>query len=147
MSYLRQIMRRLHDRSAADPPEGPGEPARLEEHLEAYAARLRDCSDAMLDYEAAWLERHIETLELCARQPAMLASVGGAVRVERLLQESRRFRQLLEQCRQERGLAEARPRAAVVATEHAWELSDPSLRRAWGFGADPPTDHPGERCA
>lgn len=140
MSYLRLIMQRLHDRSSVEPADHPGESSLLEGHLELYDARLRGCSDAMLEYEVAWLDQHIETLELCSRQPAMLASAGGPQRVGRLLEESRRFRQLLEQCRRSRGLAEAVTRAAVVATEHAWELTDPSLRRAWGFPAAPPTD-------
>jgi hypothetical protein len=142
MSYLRQIMQRLHDRSAAEPPAAPAESARIEQHLELYAARLEACSDAMLDYEAAWLEQHIETLELCGSQPLMLASAGGSQRVERLLQESQRFRRLLELCRRSRGLAPVGSRAAVVATEHAWELSDPSLRRAWGFPAGPGGEPP-----
>lgn len=138
MSYLRQIMQRLHDRSTAPAPaDRSGDPAVLEEHLKLYAARLADCSDAMLHYEGAWLEQHIETLELCARQPTMLASAGGVERVERLLQESLRFRQLLERCREGRGMTDRGARAAVVASEHAWELSDPGLRRAWGFPADP----------
>ncbi|WP_216900031.1 hypothetical protein [Synechococcus sp. CCY 9618] len=143
MSYLRQIMQRLHDRSSAEPAVDGGGPTRLEEHLALYAIRLQGCSDAMLDYEAAWLEQHIETLELCSHQPAMVAGAGGSQRVERLLQESHRFRQLLDQCRDARGLAQAGAVAAVVATEHAWELSDPALRQAWGFpdtaAAEPPT--------
>ena len=139
MSYLRQIMQRLHDRSTATPQGESGEaPARLEEHLELYGARLQACSDAMLQYEAAWLELHIETLELCGSQPTMLASAGGGERVEALLQESLCFRQRLELCRQQRGLEGAGVRAAVVASEHAWELTDPALRRAWGFPAEPP---------
>ena len=138
MSYLRQIMQRLHDRSTAPAPvDRSGDLAVLEEHLTLYAARLEGCTDAMLRYEDAWLEQHIETLELCARQPTMLASAGGAERVERLLQESLRFRQLLESARAARGLTGEGVRAAVVASEHAWELSDPGLRRAWGFPADP----------
>ena len=140
MSYLRQIMQRLHDRSTAPAPVERGDVSgRLEAHLELYAASLEGCSDAMLAYETAWLEQHIDSLELCARQPTMLASAGGAERVERLLQESLRFRHLLERCRHARGLVGEGVRAAVVASEHAWELSDAGLRRAWGFPADPPT--------
>jgi hypothetical protein len=139
MSYLRQIMRRLHDRTTPLPTAERGESqGRLEEHLALYGARLEACSDAMLQYEAAWLEQHIETLQLCGSQPTMLASAGGAQRVEALLQESLCFRQRLELCRQQRGLEGAGVRAAVVASEHAWELTDPALRRAWGFPADPP---------
>ena len=57
--------------------------------------------------------------------------------MERLLQESLLFRQLLASARAARGLTGEGVRAAVVASEHAWELSDPGLRRAWGFPADP----------
>ncbi len=138
MSYLRQIMQRLRDRSAPPPRDERGDAALLEEHLSLYGARLDACSDAMLDYEEAWLEQHIETLELCAREPAMAAGAGGAHHVERLLEESRRFSRLLHQCRQARGLGGRTVTAAVVASEHAWELSDPGLRRAWGFPAAPP---------
>ncbi|MCT0206607.1 hypothetical protein [Synechococcus sp. CS-1332] len=140
MSYLRQIMQRLHDRSTPLPMAERGEAqGRLDEHLALYGARLESCSDAMLQYEAAWLEQHIETLELCGSQPTMLASAGGAERVQALLQESLRFRERLELCRGQRGLEGDGVRAAVVASEHAWELSDPALRRAWGFPTDPPT--------
>lgn len=140
MSYLRQIMQRLHDRSTPLPTAERGEaPARLEEHLELYGARLEACSDAMLLYEAAWLEQHIETLELCGSQPTMLASAGGAERVQALLQESLCFRQRLDLCRRQRGLEGDGVRAAVVASEHAWELTDSALRRAWGFPEEPPT--------
>jgi hypothetical protein len=139
MSYLRQIMQRLRDRSDPPPRDDRGDAALLEEHLSLYGAQLQACSDAMLDYEEAWLEQHIDTLELCAREPAMQAGAGGAQRVERLLEESRRFRQLLNQSRRERGLGRRGVHAAVVASEHAWELSDPGLRRAWGFPAAPPS--------
>jgi hypothetical protein len=139
MSYLREIMQRLRDRSAPAPRDDRGDPGLLEEHLRLYGARLEACSDAMLDYEAAWLEQHIETLELCGREPAMAAGAGGAQRVERLLEESRRFHGLLDACRRDRGLGERGVHAAVVASEHAWELSDPGLRRAWGFPAAPPS--------
>ena len=140
MSYLRQIMQRLHDLSTPLPAAERGEaPGRLEEHLALYGARLEACSDAMLQYEAAWLQQHIETLELCGRQPTMLASAGGAERVEALLQESLCFRQRLDLCRRQRGVVGGGGRAAVVASEHAWELSDPALRQAWGFPTDPPT--------
>ncbi len=140
MSYLRQIMQRLHDRSTPLPTAERGESqGRLEEHLALYGARLEACSDAMLLYEAAWLDQHIETLELCGSQPTMLASAGGGERVEALLQESLCFRQRLELCRRQRGLGGDGVRAAVVPNEHAWELTDPALRRAWGFPVEPPS--------
>ena len=140
MSYLRQIMQRLHDRSTPLPTAERGESqGRLEEHLALYGARLEACSDAMLLYEAAWLDQHIETLELCGSQPTMVASAGGPERVDALLQESLYFRQRLELCRRQRGLPQDGVRAAVVASEHAWELTDPALRRAWGFPVEPPS--------
>ncbi|KEF42225.1 MAG: hypothetical protein ER33_06800 [Cyanobium sp. CACIAM 14] len=137
MSYLRQIMERLRDRSPSPPQDRRSDDALLEEHLRLYGSQLEACSDAMLDYEAAWLEQHIETLELCAREPTMQAGAGGAQHVEQLLEESRRFRRLLNRHRHERGLGYRAVHATVVASEHAWELSDPALRRAWGFPAAP----------
>jgi len=136
MSYLRQIMQRLQSRSVPLPePADAG--GLLEEHLEAYRANLERCSDAMLQYEWAWLEQHLETLELCAVDPGMLASLGGVNRLHRLLEESRRFQDLLERRLADRGLEVARHRAGIIASEHAWELTDSSLRRAWGFAEEP----------
>lgn len=133
MSYLREIMQRLNSRTAAEAEVEPTPSPRLEAHLEDYRQRLLACTPAMLRYEDAWLEQHLETLELCLTQPGMLSTAGGPARVKILLEESRRFRELLDQRCRELELAPARHRAAVVASEHAWELSHPGLRSQWGL--------------
>ncbi len=139
MSYLRQIMQRLQARSTTPPPPEPGDHSGLlEEHLQAYGTNLERCSDAMLQYEWAWLEQHLETLELCAVDAGMLASLGGVNRLHRLLEESRRFQGLLERRLADRGLEPACHRAGIIASDHAWELTNPALRRAWGFDDAPP---------
>jgi len=139
MSYLRQIMQRLNQRAASSAALAPGEaPAAapsplLERHLADYDAQLAGCSPAMLQYEWAWIEQHLDTLTLARSTPAMLAAAGGPAHLEALLEESHRFRTLLEQRFAAAGLTPATHRHTVVATEHAWELSQPGLRRQWGF--------------
>lgn len=135
MSYLRQIMQRLNARTAAPPGEAPAAAPSplLERHLADYDAHLVACSPAMLQYEWAWIEQHLDTLTLARATPAMLAAAGGPAHLEALLVESRRFRALLEQRFAAAALTPAAHRHTVVATEHAWELSQPELRRQWGF--------------
>ena len=135
MSYLRQIMQRLNARTAAPPAEAPAAAPSplLERHLADYDAHLAACSPAMLQYEWAWIEQHLDTLTLARATPAMLAAAGGPAHLEALLEQSRRFRALLEQRFAAAALTPAAHRHTVVATEHAWELSQPELRRQWGF--------------
>jgi hypothetical protein len=147
MSYLRQIMQRLQQRrSGGSPPppasagsEGSDGPEGLRRHLEQYRQRLEQCSDPMLQYEWAWLEEHLAVLELAAGNPEMQATAGGEQRIRGLLEESRRFQELLEAAFRQRGLSPASHRGSVVASEHAWELSQPAIRRQWGFGETAPS--------
>ena len=142
MSYLREIMQRLNaarsEAAAADaaPPEAAAAmpPGPLQQaHLNDYGERLAGCSAAMLQYEWAWLEEHIEGLELCGRQPEMASTAGGAPHVQRLLAESRRFQQLLEGEMERRGVRPALHRHTLVPTEHSWEITNPAIRRQWGI--------------
>jgi hypothetical protein len=142
MSYLREIMQRLNaSRSEGDAaPEAAAAPASgplQQAHLAEYGERLAGCSAAMLQYEWAWLEEHIEGLELCGRQPEMAATAGGAPHVQRLLAESRRFRDLLESEMERRGVRPALHRHTLVPTEHSWELTNPAIRKQWGIAAEP----------
>ena len=142
MSYLREIMRRLHSRH--DDPSGLSGPSdnasgetlrsdHLQGHLDSYRLNLLRCSPSMLQYERAWLEEHLATLELCRSQPDMARTAGGRSRVEAMLEESRQFQTLLEERMEATGVAAARHRGATVATDHAWELSDPAVLRQWGI--------------
>ena len=124
MSYLREIMQRLNADSAGQAAgQAAGADPWLGLHSQHYAEQLSACSEAMLRYELAWLEQHRETLELCRVQPDMLQVAGGERHLQQMLQESEQFEQLLEAEIARRGLSPDPHRHAVVANEHAWELS------------------------
>jgi|694.fasta_scaffold02287_7 hypothetical protein len=55
MSHLREITKRLGERSAA---------AQQADHLAACGQRLQACSAALPQYEWIWREQHLEALEL-----------------------------------------------------------------------------------
>jgi hypothetical protein len=50
-----------------------------------------------------------------------------------LLEESLRFRDLLQERMAAGSVAPALHRGTLVPTEHAWELSQPEIRRRWGI--------------
>jgi hypothetical protein len=138
MSNLRKIMQKLaEDQSVLHEDvvgARPGMTELLRQHLEAYQQRLEACSSAMLQYEWAWLEEHISSLELCLSQPEMLATAGGKSHVEHLIRESQLCQELLHDVMNNQGVEPARHPHAVVIGEHAWEVSQESIRRLWGMG-------------
>lgn len=136
MSTLREIMQRFQaspagagDGPASDLPPDP----LLRLHSQHYAERLTQCSEAMLGYELAWLEQHREALDVCRLQPEMLQAAGGARRLQRLEQETVLFERALASELTQRRLIPKPQRHAVVANEHAWELTHPGIRQAWGI--------------
>lgn len=141
MSYLREIMHRLRERSGAS--ESGREPAAvaysplservLEEHLHSYRQCLQSCSDAMLPYEWAWLEDHLATLQLSSGQGSMQKVLGGPQRVADLLRETRCFQAEVRGELERRGLEHGNRTAPLAAQEHAWELSNPAIRLEWGI--------------
>ncbi len=134
MSYLREIMQRLNAASARKPAEpGAGADPLLGLHRQQYADQLAGCSESMLRYELAWLEQHREALELCRMQPEMLQVAGGERHLQQMLEETTQFEQLLAAEITKRGLSPDPHRHSVVANEHAWELSHPAIRQAWGI--------------
>ena len=137
MSNLREIMQRLQSsQSGAGDKEAaaglPPDPL-LRRHSQHYAERLAQCSEAMLGYELAWLGQHREALELCRLQPEMLEAAGGACQLQRMEQEFFLFEQALASELAQRGLSPRPQRHAVVANEHAWELTHPGIRQVWGI--------------
>jgi hypothetical protein len=150
MSYLREIMQRFQASRSAQHPEDPQAQSRpptdrhrLEQHLAWYGDRLLACSPAMLRYEWAWLEEHIDALELCSSRPEMVPGAGGGARVQSLLEESLRFRDLLQERMAAGSVDPALHRGTLVSTEHAWELSQPEIRRQWGIDRpEGPTNAP-----
>jgi hypothetical protein len=88
MSNLRRIMQKIADaqnHSQQIPSSMNGDSVQISEpHLQDYTSKIEQCSEGMLRYEWAWLEEHIEDLELCLVQPEMLKILGGTIQVERL---------------------------------------------------------------
>jgi hypothetical protein len=126
----------------------PADRHRLVERLPWDRDQLLACSPAMLRYEWAWLEEHIDALELCSSRPEMMPGAAGAARVRSLLEESLRFRDLLHERMAAASVDPALHRGTLVSTEHAWELSQPEIRRQWGIeewgieGPEAPTSAP-----
>lgn len=141
LSYLREIMARLKERQSGDPAgtvsRAPADPQRgplaLEAHIQWYREQLRACSDPMLRYEWAWLEDHLSSLNLSSGHAEMRAALGGRDHVEQLVRETAAFRSELEQELRQRGLEASARTLPLEPMEHAWELSSPVIRQAWGI--------------
>jgi hypothetical protein len=136
MSHLRKIMQKL----AQNEPDllraqaaSSGSTDLMRQHMDAYEQRLATCTSPMLQYEWAWLEDHISSLELCLSQPEMLATAGGKHQVEEHLLESQRCQEALLTLMRKRGVDPSRHGHAVVIGEHAWEISQASIRGCWGI--------------
>lgn len=120
-----------------------------------YRDNLGHCSEAMLQYEWAWMHGRIAALARC-RIGAHGNSEGDAVtnsvdhgegnspesaaapcpppaRLQELLSECQLFHTLLLQEFTSRGLRPLPPRGPVVASEEAWEITSASVRQAWGI--------------
>ena len=101
--------------------------------VEACSQHLRQCSPAMLLYEWAWLQQHLEDLQLCQTNGAMAQAAGGSQHVNQLLLQAEGCLQVLEaECRA-RDLQPQRLAHSVASGEHAWEVSNGAIRQAWGL--------------
>lgn len=100
---------------------------------------LGQCSDAMLQYEWAWMHGRLSALSQCridanGDAPATAASAcPPEARLTALLTESQLFQTLLLQEFTSRGLRPLPPLGPVVASEEAWEITSASVRQAWGI--------------
>jgi AcrR family transcriptional regulator len=131
MSHLRDIMQRL---AAAQPAgtENPPPPSSLPQ-LDAYRLQLQQCSEAMLHYEWTWLHQHLDDLQLCNANSAMTQTAGGSQHVRQLiLQAETCLAALAEECAR-RGVQPERQAHSLASAEHAWEVSNSTIRRAWGL--------------
>lgn len=134
MSTLRQIMQKLAEVSSKQAPaatrqaEG-GEVFKL--HVDEYQTNLETCSKTMLQYEWAWWKEHIEALELSLILPEMHEQIGGKESVERLLAESRACQNALADAMNAKMVHPAGHSHQIHPSEHAWELSQESMRRDW----------------
>jgi hypothetical protein len=139
MSHLRDIMQKLGQRHAGGTPPALEIPAasssELERHRGDYRQRLRTCTPPMLRYEWTWLHQHLEDLDLCSTTPEMLRVTGGRQHIDLLLREARAYLQELEAEFRERNLVPAREPHSVLSGEHAWDVSNATIRAQWGFDA------------
>ncbi|MGL6135599.1 MAG: hypothetical protein ACRC1L_15655 [Prochlorococcaceae cyanobacterium] len=147
MSHLRDIMQKLGQRHAASHTAShavgaepatditPAGGAELEQHRRHYRQQLRACTPAMLRYEWTWLHQHLEDLELCRTTPEMLRVTGGRQHLDLLLAEARAYLEELKAEFAQRGLVPARESHSVLSAEHAWEVSNETIRSQWGFEA------------
>jgi hypothetical protein len=135
MSQLREIMQKLgRSRQLASSDEQTSDAGvPFPEQLKDYQSQLERCSTPMLRYEWTWLQQHLEDLELCGNNPEMLNVAGGEAHLSRLILQARRCLELLGQTFEQRGLAPIRETRSVVSGEHAWEVSNSTIRDQWGF--------------
>ncbi|MFN9546059.1 MAG: hypothetical protein ACK6AD_03165 [Cyanobacteriota bacterium] len=137
MNHLRKIMQKL----AQAQPDASRHPDMssatsteiMRLHVEEYQRELARCTAAMLQYEWAWLDDYITSLNLCLAQPDMLQAAGGKSHVEQLLLESQQCQALLQATMKNRKVEPASPSHAVAIGEHAWELRQESIKRLWGL--------------
>jgi hypothetical protein len=137
MSNLRRIMQQLADAQghpqATEASENEYSVEIPDLHIQEYQSQLERCSKGMLQYEWAWLEEHMEDLKLCLVQTEMLKVLGGKAQVERLLLESKKCQDLLKFTMGERSLRPAFHSHAIISSEHAWEVSQDNVKKAWNF--------------
>ncbi|MFM7264512.1 MAG: hypothetical protein ACKOZW_02760 [Cyanobium sp.] len=108
-------------------------------HASWFRDNLGQCSNAMLQYEWAWMDGRLAALAQCGGD----ASIGpGAppaspcppeARLAALLTESQLLQTLLLQEFTSRGLRPLPPLGPVVASEEAWEITSASVRQTWGI--------------
>lgn len=133
MSYLREIMQKLGAGAEAAVQEGRGGATWPALQAADYRRQLEVCSQAMLYYEWAWLEQHLQDLELCGSNEAMLKVAGGQRHLDGLLAEARQCQQHLRDQFAAQGLNPKRLPHSLAAGEHAWELSHAGIRAQWGI--------------
>jgi glycine/D-amino acid oxidase-like deaminating enzyme len=131
MSHLREIMQKL----AAAQPAGTEKPTPQPSlpQLEAYRQQLQQCNEAMLHYEWTWLYQHLDDLQLCNANSAMAQAAGGSQHVRQLILQAQTYLAALAKECERRGVQPQRQAHSVASAEHAWEVSNSAIRRAWGL--------------
>jgi hypothetical protein len=126
--------RRERNESAASPQPAVGlRTSSLGCHASWYRENLSQCTEAMLQYEWAWMSGRLAALRHCRSGEGDELACPPEPRLEGLLRESQLFRTLLLQEFASRGLRPLPPRGTVVASEEAWEITSASVRQEWGI--------------
>jgi hypothetical protein len=106
-------------------------------HATWYRENLSHCSEAMLQYEWAWMNGRIDALEHCRHEegsPAGDQDTGPeAARLADLLSESQLFLTLLLREFAGRGLRPSAAKGTVIPSEEAWEITSLQVKQDWGI--------------
>lgn len=94
-------------------------------HATWYRENLIQCNEPMLQYEWAWLNGRIDALEHCHDD--------GNGPLGEMLAESQLFRTLLMREFAARGLSPSPPKATVIPSEEAWEITSLRVKEEWGI--------------
>jgi hypothetical protein len=129
---LEQLRRERHE---ASPPQAAAglRSSSLGCHASWYRENLSHCSEAMLQYEWAWMTGRLAALRHCRAGEGGELACPPRQRLDGLLSEAQLFRTLLLQEFASRGLRPLPPRGTVVASEEAWEITSASVRQEWGI--------------
>jgi len=149
MSLLQPIIEQLNrdrEASAADVQADAGTTYSAKEslrtsalgcHASWYVENLEHCSEPMLQYESAWIQGRIQALQHCCREAESKAETPlewtNQERVTEMLAESQLFLTLLLREFAARGLQPKPPKADVIPSEEAWEITSQKVKELWGI--------------
>lgn len=106
-------------------------------HALWYVENLEQCSAPMLQYESAWINGRIDALERCLSKHGRNGEISRSEEelqiVGQMLEESQLFLSLLLREFAARGLDPAPPKAAVIPSEEAWEITSQKVKEEWGI--------------
>jgi hypothetical protein len=102
-------------------------------HASCYRDNLHHCNDAMLQYEWAWLEEHVQALRRSQLQPEVMTSLGGVENVKILISECVLFQLILQEEFGRRHLSPLGSHASIVPSEEAWEITSLKVKQDWGI--------------
>jgi hypothetical protein len=137
MSLIKPILERRHRHRRSTAPDAPkiangactvGDELRTSSlgcHATWYRENLGQCNEAMLQYEWAWLNGRIDALEH--------VQDDGKGAFGEMLAETQLFRTLLLREFAARGLSPSPPKATVIPSEEAWEITSLRVKEEWGI--------------
>jgi hypothetical protein len=106
-------------------------------HAAWYVENLEHCSEPMLQYELAWIQGRIQALEHCCRHDQSEADsrleLANHRHVTDMLAETQLFQTLLLREFAARGLHPKPPKADVIPSEEAWEITSQKVKESWGI--------------
>lgn len=105
-------------------------------HASCYRENLRSSSDAMLQYEWAWLHENLQRLRHWRHQPGEEPRAYDVLHLNTLISECVLFQLLLQEEFSRRGLRPRSTHPPVIPSEEAWEITSLQVKRDWGIVPD-----------